>query len=300
MTILIIILIIVIFYLLFKSQAEGFKDTNIFDKKALICYYGGSFREGNIGSVMSDTKYGYESQENASITHAKLKSVLQNKGYQTDILINTRQTKYENILKQWYEPFNLIINNLSLQIEGHDYMIKSVIESINKINKYVYDFILFVRIDLFLKPDFFDILDVEINKISFIAQNYNYKDCHKTYNKEPEIIDLFVFIPKKYFYILDNEFKLNHYSWSQYKKIYKLTDNDFSFMTDELFDSNTYMETNPYYVMTSRDENKNKLNEGKKKDDSKKCIPFNKNTSEFIKNPSKYYIEKHKDFYLSK
>ena len=39
-------------------------------------------------------------------------------------------------------------------------MITSAIESINKINKNEYEFILFVRIDLFLKPDFFKVLNI--------------------------------------------------------------------------------------------------------------------------------------------
>jgi len=297
---LIMILIIVIVYLLLNRRVEGFEvDKTKKDKKALICYYGGSFREGNIGSTKADTKYGYESQKNASISHEKLKSVLQEKGYQADILINTRETKYSDKLEKWYEPFNMILNDLSNKVHGRDEMIQSSVKNINKLNKKEYEFILFVRIDLFLKPAFFDVIDTETDKISFLANNYNYKDCHKTFKNDPEVIDLFVLIPKKYFYILDKKFKLNHYSWSEYKKIYRLQNADLTFMTDELFESNTYMEPNPYYVMGSRSESKTILNADKKKKKDVKCVPFNKNKTEFIKNPSEYYIKKYNDFYLS-
>ena len=149
---LIVILILVLVYILFKRRVEGFESDSIsYDKKALICYYGGAFREGNIGSTKRDSTYGYNAQKNTSITHAKLKEVLNEKGYQTDILINTRNTKYSNHLETWYDPFNIVINRLSEKMHGRDYMINSTIENINKLNKYKYDFILFIRIDLFLK-----------------------------------------------------------------------------------------------------------------------------------------------------
>jgi hypothetical protein len=61
------------------NKLEGFEqDTPNKEKtkKCLLVYYGGAFREGNIGTTKHDTLYGYEAQERASITHAKLKKVL--------------------------------------------------------------------------------------------------------------------------------------------------------------------------------------------------------------------------------
>jgi len=293
---LIMILIIVILYLLLNRCVEGFEgDTTQKDKKALICYYGGSFREGNIGSTKSDTPYGYESQKNASITHEKLKNVLQERGYQTDILINTRETKYSNQLERWYEPFNMIMNEISDKVHAKDKMIQSTIKNINKLKKQQYDFILFVRIDLFLKPDFFEVLDTETDKISFLANNYNPRNCNAN-----DIVDLFVLVPKKYFYILDSKFDLNHWSWNYYKKTYHLKDKDMAFMTNKMFDSNSAIDQNPYYVMASRKENtvlhtdltsdtKNKV---------KKCPKYLEHKQTYIDNPSQYYLDKYAEFYL--
>jgi len=290
------ILIIVILYLLLNRRVEGFEvDKTKKDKKALICYYGGSFREGNIGTTKSDTKYGYESQKNASITHEKLKSVLQEKGYQTDILINTRETKYSDQLEKWYEPFNMILNDLSNKVHGKDHMIQSSIKNINKLNKKEYEFILFVRIDLFLKPAFFDVLDTETDKISFLANNYNPRNCN-----DNDIVDLFVLVPKKYFYILDSKFDLNHWSWNYYKKTYHLKDDDMTFMSNKMFDSNSAIDQNPYYVMASRKENTtlhtNLTSDAKRKVNS--CPKYLENKQTYIDNPSKYYLEKYSDFYL--
>lgn len=292
---LIIVLMLVLLYIVFKRRVEGFEsDDKRANKKALICYYGGAFREGNIGSTKRDSNYGYNAQKNTSITHAKLKEVLNEKGYQADILINTRNTKYSNQLETWYDPFNIVINRLSEKMHGRDYMIQSTIDNINKLKKYDYEFILFVRIDLFLKPDFYDILDTESDKISFIANNYDTNTCLTKYKNDPVIVDLFAYIPKKYFYILDDQFKLNHNSWTYYKKIYNLSDSDMTFISNKIFDSNSYRENNPYYLMSSRKENKNPHK------DVKKCRGYSEKEQSYLDNPTEYYIEKYSDFYLSK
>ena len=211
--ILYVILLIVVFILLYNklNRLEGFEqDTNTEKtKKCLLVYYGGSFRDGHIGTTKHDTNYGYESQERASITHAKLKKVLNKKGFQTDIIINTRSTKYTNKLKDWYSPFNMIINNLSDKIHGKDYMIQSAVKNINKLDKNNYDFMLFIRIDLFLKPEFYNVLNTESDKINFLANNYNPKECNDIINGDPAIVDLFIYVPKKYYYILDNNSTLD-------------------------------------------------------------------------------------------
>ena len=296
-----IILLIVILFLFTIKNIEGFEeDDYINEKKCLICYYGAAFRDGPQLSTNSDTNYGYDSQQNTSKTHAKLKEVLNEKGYQTDIIINTRKTKYKNKLESWYDPFNIIINNISEKVHGKNYMIQSAIENINKINKYDYNFILFIRIDLFLKPDFFKILDTETDNISFLANNYNPKGCTNTTKGSPEVVDLFILIPKKYYYILDKNFSLNHDSWSYFKKEYKLTDDDMTFMTNHMFDSNSEVDKNPFYLMSSRRENENihtdKLFEfGIKKPQI--CKGYKEKEQTHLNNPSEYYINKHNDFY---
>ena len=307
--ILYILLLIVLTLLLFKvlkyNRNEGFKSdlTNTIEnnKKCLIVYYGGSFREGNIGSTLHDTQYGYESQKNASITHAKLKQILNKKGYETDILINTRHTEYKKDLLNWYNPFNIIINKIPIQIHGKDYMITSCIENINNLKKEEYKFILFIRIDLFLKPDFFNVLNTESNKIMFLANNYDAKRCSNYNNGQPEVVDLFLYIPNKYFYILDNKFKLNHDALSYLKKKYKLIDDDFNFMTNKIFDSNSFIDLNPYYVMGSRSENKEmhtkQLFENKKI--NKKYCKYDTYYQKYLINPTDFYLNKYKDFYLT-
>jgi hypothetical protein len=278
---------------------EGFEEDNLYvnEKKCLLVYYGGSFREGNIGSTTSDTQYGYDAQKNASITHAKLKKVLNKKGFQTDIIINTRHTDYKSDLMKWYDPFNIIINNIPIKTHGKDYMIQSAVNNIDKLNKEDYDFILFVRIDLFLKPEFYNVLNTESTKINFLANNYNPRDCKHIINKQgdPEIVDLFIYIPKQYYYILDNNFKLEHNSWEYYKQKYKLSDNDMEFMSTLKFDSNSLIDSNPYYVMGSRKENTElHITEQNKQNN---CLKYVENKQNYINNPTEFYLNKYNTFY---
>jgi len=167
--------------------------------------------------------------------------------------------------------------------------------------------ILFIRIDLFLKPGFFNILDIESNKINFIVNNSDAKNDCITHNKEkdPIVVDLFLFVPKKYFYILDNNFKLCHESWTYYKEIYKLTDNDMGFMINKVFDSNTYLDVNDYYLMVGRKENTKIHNSIESWDhnyekslyNNKKCTSYIEGNETYLKNPAEFYYNKHINFY---
>jgi hypothetical protein len=189
----------------------------------------------------------------------------------------------------------MILNELSDRVHAKDKMIQSTVKNINKLKKEQYAFILFVRIDLFLKPDFFEVLDTETDKISFLANNYNPRNCNAN-----DIVDLFVLVPKKYFYILDSKFDLNHWSWNYYKKTYHLKDDDMTFMSNKMFDSNSMIDKNPYYVMASRKENTilhTELTSDTKKN-VKTCPKYLEHKQKYIENPSQYYLNKYSDFYL--
>jgi hypothetical protein len=294
-----------------KTFKEGMKPRDKKTKKGLICYYGGAFREGGNLSSLQDTNNSYNGQYYATQTHLKLTEFVKSKGYDVDTLINTYHSKYEKNLSNWYKPYEILLNKLNKKLtstNGRDKLIKASVQNIKNLTPDNYDFVLFIRIDLFLKPGFFDILDIESNKINFIANNYDTNTCI-THNdkKDPVIVDLFVFIPKKYFYILDNNFKLTHDSWSYYKKMYKLTDNDLGFMTDNIFDSNSYRDINQYYLMVSRKENTKHHNNidswnhnyEKNLYNYKNCISYNEKNEDYLKNPAEFYYNKYKTFYTT-
>ena len=131
--------------------------------------------------------------------------------------------------------------------------------------------------------------------------------CGFTTEGDPEVVDLILFVPKKYYFILNNKFKLNHDAWSYYKNQYNLSNNDMSFMSDLKFDSNSYLEYNPYYIISGRPENKNvhgyeKTNPeiyGKIKGNKrgKHCERYENSINDYLQNPAEYYYNNNIQFY---
>lgn len=316
---LLFILLIVLFILCLKvainmNRMEGFRESmkprDELKKKGLICYYGGAFRDGANGTSLHDTERGYDSQYYATQTHIKLTEIIKEKGYSVDTMINTYHSSFEKELTKWYNPFNIILNTINKRgksTDGRDKLIQSSVRNIKNMTTDDYDFILFIRIDLFLKPDFFKVLNLNSEKVQFLAHNFFQGHCGFTDQKDPEVVDLILFVPKKYFYMLDYKFKLNHNVWSYYKKEYKLTNQDMEFMTDLRFDSNSYLDYNPYYIISGRSENRVTHNYEKTNAElygkvgnkrGKDCSPYiKKGKDEYLKNPSEYYYNMHKDFY---
>ena len=256
MYLILLILILFSILLIYKTQ-EPF--THKSNKKGLLVYYGGGFRDGPNLSSIQDTVKGYNNQLYASKSHIKLNKVLTEKGYDIDSLVCSYHSKYESQFKIWYNPFDIILNTIKVRgksTDGRDSLIKNCIKNMNELKMDQYDFVLFVRIDLFLKKEFFDVLDLKSDKVNFLAHNFYTGHCGFTEKKDPEVVDMILYVPKKHFNILDENFILNHKAWTYYKKQYKLTNDDLGFMTDKRFDSNTYLDLNPFYVISGRPENK--------------------------------------------
>jgi len=297
------------------ENIEGFKETmkprDAPTKKGLICYYGGAFRYGHSGNSNQDTEKGFDSQYYSTQSHLKLTEIIKSSGYKVDTIINTYHSAYEKKLSSWYNPYEILYNKLNKNIkstDGRDKLIQSSIKNIKNMTPNDYDFILFIRIDLFFKPDFYKVLDIYSEKIHFLAHNFYQGHCGFTKEKDPEVVDLLLFVPKKYFYILDNKFKLNHNAWSYYKKQYALTDDDMGFMSELRFDSNSYLDYNPYYIISGRPENKVVHNYEKTNPNmyglvgntrGKDCPKYKKTLNdEYLQNPAEYYYNANKDFYV--
>jgi len=303
-----LVLSILILFILFLYKKN--KKTEPFtSKKGLVVYYGGGFRDGPNLSSIQDTVKGYNNQFYASKSHIKLNNVLTNKGYDMDSLVCSYHSKYESLFKLWYNPFDIILNTIKVNgksTDGRDSLIKNCIKNMNDLKMEEYDFVLFIRIDLFLKRDFFDVLNLKSDKVQFLAHNFYTGHCGFTDKKDPEVVDLILYVPKKHFHMLDNKFKLNHNAWTYYKKQYNLTNDDLGFMTDKRFDSNSYLDLNPFYVISGRPENKKEHstektnpedygNKGNKR--GLDCPVYKGMKDSYLEQPARHYYEE-SSFYL--
>jgi hypothetical protein len=127
-------------------------------------------------------------------------------------------------------------------------LFKETINEIIDIEKY--DFIFYIRIDLFLKPHFFDVFNPTINTIQFPTICW-FRDC-RTCN-DPRVNDMMLFIPKKYYYCIKT-IDIRHETWHLLIKNNHLTYDDLDVMINTYHDSDSAKDFNPLYYIVNRRE----------------------------------------------
>ena len=260
----VIIIIGCLFY--FNRILESFNP--IEEKKTgLLILSGECFREGNIGSRIRDNEHTIKTQSIASNSHVKMCNYIK-KTYNVkmDIIITTSETKYKDILYNFYGKYKpkIIMNNT----KDYNDVKNNIKNAILNTNYNKYNFILLSRVDMYIKPNFNTIIDPNWDKIMFLnftchylLENFAYTTYLETYkynftnDGDPCINPSFIFIPKKYFNIIKN-ISIHHNAWTELKRTTQLTNNDMDFMTNDVFDSNTFNDKNPFYYFVGRKENK--------------------------------------------
>lgn len=225
--------------------------------RGLFILTGECFREGRETTRVIDTDYGLQMQQIASKSHMDLVSQLNTLGYIIDIVIDTRETKYKDLLLNSYK--NIIVSNFAYVRTAPDWMNvvnDSIKLALSNIDKELYDFIFICRLDLLLKESLIRLFDPSWNTIMY--PNMMHIDnigaiC---------ISDVFCFIPKKYFNrinewsgLLENSKHLLHHH-----AIHSLMNNglklvsDINFISDKLYIANTRQMCNPLYAIVARPE----------------------------------------------
>lgn len=167
-----------------------------------------------------------------------------------DVAINTYQTKYENELKSWYgnKLVKILINDNLIGLEN---LLNNALKEFSEINNY--DFILALRIDLFIKDLFFENLKEKIFFDKILFPFICWIGDHKCHNS-PRVSDTLLFIPKKYFYLIEQRLYLSHNAWFENKQRYNLDKNDMDFIIYTFHDSDSEKDFNSLYYMVSRNE----------------------------------------------
>lgn len=230
--------------------------------KILFCIVGASFRHGgqstrNIGNYIS-----YNEQIKASKSHIEFLNYIKEKYNieKIDISISTYETSYTKDLIYIYNNYivdkNICIYNCESDLIGHNGLFHLSLK--NYIHNY--DCIFYFRIDIYLKQKLFDIFNPYILNILFPCIswkiNINNGQVGDRYsNGHPHVNDMMLFIPKKYFNII-NFINLGHATWEQlvgnsYENI-KITYDDFDCMLDTYHDSNSETDWNPLYYTVNR------------------------------------------------
>ena len=224
--------------------------------KGLFILFGECFRQTKIASDkrVRDTINSIEPQISASQTHNELAKYVQNKyNCSIDIAIHTYITKYIDKLLTIYENVKYIntIDQTNTQIKSQqDHVFVGIQNIKNNLNIDNYDFIFICRLDILIKSDFYHIFSPYHNTIMYpnvmsIKDNDINNFC---------ISDVFCFIPKKYYSIINQYNILFHSSIQTLLKMNLIIGKDIDFYTDQLYIANTAQQNNPLYCINNRTE----------------------------------------------
>ncbi len=222
-------------------------------RKCLFILLGDCFREGKNASRHKDTQYGYDKQNEASISHNNLINKLNKSNYFVDIAINTYNTKYQTELISWYK--NVVYQKFTNEDYGYfrNAVDKSLQNVINAINISIYNFIFICRLDLLLKNKLVEIFNPKWSCIIYPFAVYMEKENNSLIF--PFVTDTMCFIPSKYFEKLKSytSYLLHHHCWKDLINNGLILD-DLDVMINTIHNPNTDTEINPLYKINCRQE----------------------------------------------
>jgi hypothetical protein len=224
--------------------------SNTYIMNGCIILYGESFRLGGQYSRYIGSDESYNEQIKAANSHISFIKDLNTKNINIDVYISSYETKFTENLIQEYKDI-LIGYEFYKNLIGQGSLINNAITKISNIEKY--DFLLIMRIDLYLKSKMTEIFDSTWDKIlwpSIIFKPYHKSGIH------PRVNDMMIFIPKKYFSYLQylDYNSSGHDQWAYFIENTDLTYDCLDTMLNSYHDSDSAKDLNPLYYIVNRKE----------------------------------------------
>lgn len=217
--------------------------------KGLIILLGESFRLGGQWSRNRGDIQSYDEQINACKSHIRFIEHISNK-YKLDSLsvyILTYTTQFDSKLLDVYNKY-LIGQTIYNEPIGLNNLYHNSISKINTVEQY--DFILYLRIDIFLYDEFNLIFNPMWSTIHYPCVCWFRESKCRNY---PRVNNMMLFIPKKYYYILNTSIDISyHDGWANLIEKGNLTYNDLDVMINTYHDSDTAKDYNPLYYIVNR------------------------------------------------
>jgi hypothetical protein len=225
--------------------------------KCLILIFGESFRTGSQYSRVRGGDESYEEQIKACHNHLKFFKFLEEKydSLKISVSLLTYTTKFDKDLENIYHDYIIKYESLDNLIGLNGLFHRSY----SNINLDDFDFILYFRIDLYLKDHFFEIFDPSWKTIRFATILWL---RYQVYDNFPTSNDMIIFIPKKYFIYLSSINLFNHCTWKYLILNAKLSNDDLDIMINTFHDSDSQKDFNPLYYIVNRPQNTKWHDEG--------------------------------------
>jgi hypothetical protein len=223
----------------------------------LILFLGESFRLGGQGTRDRGSAESYSEQMAACDTHVLfIEHIIKKYNLSSvSVFISSYTTQFDDEMLSKYSEY-LTGHDLHSDVSGLNNLFQTSIQKIENIQNY--DFVLYLRIDLFLKTRFFDIFDPTMNMILF--PTICWKHDSKVEN-DPRVNDTLLLIPSSYYKYLPT-IEIGHDAWHTLIKRTDLKYEDLDAMINTYHDSDSAKDYNPLYYIVNRPENKTHHSEG--------------------------------------
>lgn len=216
--------------------------------KCLFIFLGESFRGGEWLSRKRGDPHTYAEQKLACYSHIKFLNFINLKfKITTDLIVDTYETPYSDELVGWYGPRVKSYVHTGEAI-GYENLYKHSLTLIDDID--AYEFIHFIRIDLYLKDYFFKTF-----KISQTHLQYAFRGTPIPFIENiPRLNDMMLYVPKIHFNFLKLKIVLFHdlWAWGILQRL-RLTKHVSTYI-DTIHDSNTKRDWNPIFRIVNRPE----------------------------------------------
>ncbi len=220
-------------------------------REGLIILFGESFRFGSEGTRTRGIPESYDAQITAAKSHMRFIEHLNKQNINISVILSSYTTQYDQDICNIYKDaitdslFNENLLNNKCQVSSQSKLIHNAID---RDNIYAYDFILCMRIDIFLKDKFLHIFDPYSDKILFPSICWE-KFCK--IGNHPRVNDIMMFVPNKYFDII-KKINLSHKSWYDLVEVHKYNYEQIDTMLKTYHDSDSAKDFNPIYYIVNR------------------------------------------------
>lgn len=218
--------------------------------KVAILLRGESFRTGNQNTRVKGQPGSVYDQQLACQSHIRFVEDLKTRGFDTHLYVTTYTTRYDQMLLNSYAP-HVYKSHIFNKIAPKAYL--NIKESIALIDYTQYDYIIIIRIDLFLKDDFFNALILD-DKVRFMSVCW-FKN-RKTANGNPRINDVYYQFPRAGYIYLEKAQKNPGAFYHTFLDYVKIPEESLGFFTNRYYDSDSFKDLNPYYRIVNRMESR--------------------------------------------
>jgi hypothetical protein len=208
--------------------------------KGLVVFTGGSFRLGSQGNTSLGDSLSYTQQIEAAQSHIHFL-----KNLNVDVRICTYSTQYDTKLVNVYKHYKPCVRFIKGGLLGLDSLFHMCLDDIEE-----YDYLIYIRLDLFLKDHFSEVFDPTWDTIRFPTICWKQDSV---IGKHPRVNDAMLFVPKKYFIHLPY-IHITHETWRLLVSEGHLTSNDLDTMINTYHDSDSEKDYNPLYRVVNRPE----------------------------------------------